>query len=235
MAGKVNRRSGNSVVEFLTVLDWEPKSVYMVGVGLHHEEVDVMRETWGREFCLYAFEPNPSLYKEVSKTFPGRIRDFAISNYQGVGCLHSKDRWRDGSSLFPKSVNPEQYQEILVEVTTLDHLRCIMPADPPGLLWLDCEGSELHALEGGEEFIEERIQVINIEQTGRPRGDDWPSPFETHRWLREHGFLQAWTHTNRICIGQFDSIYVKAEIFDPSMCSCLESIDALERMTVGSA
>ena len=224
MASRILRRSGTAVVEYLRYLEWVPKVVFAVGVGGKHQEIDVMREEWS-DFYLYGFEPHPDIYASVNETFPGRLHRYAISDYTGRGMLHAKSSWKDGSSLIPKTQNSEDYKEIPVEVTTLDDMLCIMPSDAPGLLWLDCEGSELAALKGGEKFlVEKNIEVINIEQTARPRGDDWPTPYVVHCWLTEHGFYQAWTHTHRTVIGQFDSVYLRGDIFDPRHCSCLESI-----------
>ena len=223
MPSKINRRSGNAVVEYLGYLNFVPKSVYLVGVGMHHEEVDVMREWWG-DFELYGFEPSPSVYKAVKDTFPGIIWQYAISDYEGKSKLYTKRSWKDGSSLFEKKLQSDEYNEIEVTVKTLDIMRHIPEVAEPALLWLDCEGSELNALKGAKQFIQS-VSVVNIEQTQHPRGDDWPTPYETHRWLIEHGFLQAWTHTHRTVIGQFDSIYLRREIFNPSWCSCLASTE----------
>jgi len=159
----------------------------------------------------------------------------AISDYKGSATLLVCRNWSDGGSILSRTEEAEKYQEIEVPVDTLDNINDQLIQDQVrfnGLLWLDCEGSELTVLEGGEKFIHDHIIVINIEQTGRPRGDDWPTPFETHEWILNHGFLQAWTHTHRAVRGQFDSIYVRPDIFKPEFCCCLDSINRFNNMEI---
>ena len=100
-----------------------------------------------------------------------------------------------------------------------------------GLLWLDCEGSELSAIQGGYDFIETSISMINVEMTGKPRGPNWPRPIEIHRALTGLGFLQVWVHTIRTCIGQFDAVYLRKELFKPDLCACPGSVDLFEKGT----
>src|SRR5690606_27369730 len=147
--------------------------VCMVGVGLHHQEVDVFRETWGHDFQLVGFEAHPDTCKSIRATFPGTLANIAVSDRDGETSLYAKRNWKDGSSVFPKSDGSEPIE---VKTCSLDsffyeRIHILPPNSRNGLLWLDCEGSELNALKGGEQFVRECISVINVELTAKPRDD----------------------------------------------------------------
>lgn len=220
MASRILRRSGKAVVEYCQLIDWEPTFVFIVGIGSHHQETDVMKEAWP-EVSLIGFEPNPKIYSLVKDTFPGLTYPCAISNKKGKSTLYTSKKVRmDTLSTLLK--RDRDCHKIEVETDTLySYIHLVI--ENQGLLWLDCEGSELNALEGASYLIE-HIQMVNVEMTGNPREDKWCKPIDVHNWLVDHGFLQCWIHTTRAVIGQYDAIYVRREIFDPNMCSCLDSV-----------
>ncbi len=84
---------------------------------------------------------------------------------------------------------------------------------------LDCEGSELKALQGAEKFIE-GVEVVNLEMTSNPANEGWADPVETHQWLLRHDFLRQTIHTNRSRGGQYDAIYVRTHLHQMRFCSC---------------
>jgi len=228
---KILRRSGKAVVQYLNLTEFEPTLIVICGVGVHHGEIFEMREAWP-DIELYGFEPHPNTYKAVNDTFPGRLFPCAISNEVGLRILYSKSKHKDGASLFQKIIEKDRLEceEFEVDVTTLDRLfKSIHFANRNGLLWLDCEGNELAALEGGKQFIEHCISVVNVELTGKPRSEGWSKPLDVHNKLVEYGFLQAWIHTTRSCIGQVDSIYVRKELFKSEFCSIPQSIAEYEK------
>ncbi len=227
MPSKIHRRSGRAVTEYLQLLEFVPDLVCLVGVGIRFSEVECFSEAWG-DFELYGFEPHPDTYKAVNETFPGRLYPYAVteSSRMGKQTLYSKSKHKDGASLFPKIIEKDRLEceEYEVETTSLDSFIKIDRKSRKGLLWLDCEGCEEAALEGGKHFIDESISVINVEMTGKPRGDGWCRPVDVHKKLVEYGFLQSWNHTNRVHSGQVDAIYVRPELFDPHFCSIPNSI-----------
>jgi len=212
------RKSGVAVGLILELLDWKPDFVYQVGIGLHHQEVDVMKETWP-DCKFVGFEPHPDIVKSLGD-YPGKVHQIALSDYVGKTTLHSKRAHKDGSSLH-KHKEPGNYQEIEVGVATLDSFNELWKKNYNNLLWIDCEGSELAVLKGGEIFIEQ-FQVINIEMTSDPPGEWWCDPVDVHCWLVEHGFYTQWLHTQRSSAGQCDAIYVRKELFSPRCC-CVPS------------
>lgn len=226
MTSKILRRSGKAVVEYCNLIEFTPELVCLVGVGVHHEEVDCMREAWPN-IELYGFEPHPDTYKSINKSFPGRLFPCAMSNEVGLKILYSKSKHKDGASIFQKIIEKDRLEceEFEIDVSTLDRIfNSIHFTNRNGLLWLDCEGNELAALEGGKQFIDNCISVINVELTGKPRSKGWSKPLDVHNKLVEYRFSQAWIHTTRSCIGQVDSIYVRRELFKSEFCSIPESI-----------
>ncbi len=209
MASRLLRRSGIAVGLVAEVLGWRADLVISVGIGQYHHEVDVLKEEWpGVQFI--GCEP----CEENAKNYPGMVHNVAISDYEGNAVLHVKKHHRDGSSLHLLD-GMDHCTEVPVKVTTLDKLfpHPFAP-DSRVLLWLDCEGSELAALRGGERFVQDVI-MINVELTGKSLGVGWPSVIDVHRWLVGAGFWRQWIHTQRISSGQCDCIYVRPELFDP--------------------
>lgn len=218
MVGRLMGRSGRSVAQVAEVLEWRPDVIYQIGVGLNHQEVEIFQDEWpGVEFV--SCEPDPRILKSLrEEDYPGELYDVAISRYIGTGTLYTKKRHSDGSSLFQHKETPKdnKFSEAVVDVTTLDVLFGT-PKRDKALLWLDCEGSELAALQGGEKFME-RVDMVNVELTSRPPGHGWPTPEEIHDWLAAHGYYQIWLHTYRIWSMQADAVYVRANLFNPELC-----------------
>lgn len=224
MAGRLMRRSGMSVGQVAEHLNWRADVIYQVGVGLWHAEVEVLQEEWpGVEFM--STEPDPRIVKELKKEgYPGELTEVALGSKVGRSTLYFKSRHKDGSSLYPHKKQKEgvKHDTISVPVTTLDILYG-KPRKGRILLWMDCEGSELEVLKGGEQFIE-GVDVVNVEITGRPPCHGWPTPEEVHDWLVDRGYFLQWIHTQRIWENQCDGIYVRAEMFRPDCCCIVHEV-----------
>lgn len=222
MTPRLFSRSGIAVGCVAEALGWQADCFVQVGVGNHHEEIDIITGVWKLpKESVVAFEANPVIYEGIKDKFPGVLENLAVSDCQGRAKLYSKSRHKDGSSLFPHSNQDEGVVEFEVSVNTLDTLMLDMQFDLSKrlLLWLDCEGSELKILKGACRFIE-FVDMINVEMTMRPPGDDWCSSEDVHWWLMEHNFYRMWAHTARIHAGQYDSVYVRPELFNPNFCCC---------------
>lgn len=229
---KIHRRSGNAVVGYCQLIGFEPNAVVLVGVGMRHQEIEVMREDWD-DFELYGFEPNPDIHKAINHDFPGFLSSSAITDVSGLTTLHVNRAHKDGSCIYKKFDEKVQAKTKQVEVftTTLDgrfSRGMTFGKNIRVLLWLDCEGCENLALKGGQKLIKRNVDLINVELTGKPRNHGWPKPIEVHKLLLDLGFLQCWVHTTRSCIGQYDAIYIRKELFRPEFCSCPDSIERFE-------
>ena len=215
MASRMLRRSGVAVGLVAESLGWKADVIYQVGIGIRHEEMDVLMEEWGPDLKIIGVEPHPEM--DFTDSYPGVVHKVALSNYEGTAKLFSKKRHKDGSSLHPHNErDDEQYKAIGVPVTTLDLL---FPCIEPGriLLWLDCEGSELAVMQGGAVFLK-HVDVVNIEMTARPPGVGWATPVQMHQYLVGAGFWCIHIHTQRIDSGQNDAVYVRPKLFNPEYC-----------------
>jgi len=211
------RRSGLAVHKICEYIGWRPRSVYQIGIGQNHEETHVMREEWGA-FHLIGCEPHPKVIRSIRDRYPGTIVEVAIADYVGETDLYSKSTHKDGSSIYPHADNPND-DTFKVKVTTIDTLWPEGPAELPCLLWVDCEGAELAALRGGEQFVE-KVDVINVELTGKRMWCQEPEAVLIHKWIKDHGFRRQWVHTQRAHIGQSDVIYVRPHLFSTKICCC---------------
>jgi len=216
MAGRLLRRSGIAVVLVAELLEWEPTVIFEVGIGVKHPEVDIFRHAWPT-VDIIGFEPHPGIALGIKK-FPGLLHRIALGRKPGQGTLYYSPNHRDGASLFAGDPNLESAD---VEIDSLDNLYGNLNwkrKDDRVLLWMDCEGSELDVLIGGEDFVKD-VDVINVEMTGVPLRRGWPDPVEVNRWLLDHGFWLQFIHTHRITSGQNDVVYVKSGLFRPEYCS----------------
>jgi FkbM family methyltransferase len=217
MASKLLRRSGVAVGLVCDRLKWKPDLIVQAGIGLNHEEIDVLHREWP-DSRIIGYEPHPDIAGRASVgTYPGRVVPKALGNSTGTAALRVKRRHKDGSSLLTFDRSVEVGRIIDVPLVTLDDEFSGHP-DADTLLWLDCEGSELSVLRGGRVFCRNVVDVINVEMTPNPPGPGWPSTVEIHEELEGLGFLRQWTHTERG--GQYDAIYTKPRLFNPRYCCC---------------
>jgi FkbM family methyltransferase len=216
MVSRLLRRSGVAVGIIVELLNWKADHIYQVGVGQYHQEMDVLREEWP-DVIIEGFEAFPAIVKARKDYYPGKLHSVAVVDKKGPVKLHVKRKHKDGSSLFEFVEEDKLRETITVEGDTLDNLKPDGPEGEKILLWLDCEGSELMALQGAERFCK-RVEVVNVEMTAYPPGRGWANPFQVHRWLVEHGFVRQWIHTQRTSAGQYDAFYVRRKLFDPRYC-----------------
>lgn len=226
---RILRRSGNAVTSYLRLLDWQPDWVVQVGIGFQFQEVDVMREAWP-SVQFMGFEAHPKLISSLRRTYPGQVVHAAVccDDSEHVS-LYSKSRHKSGSSLFDHHNRNarNRYEVFTVPAKKLDEMNWSSIGN--ALLWIDAEGSELGVLQSGEEFISQKVKALNIEFTGVEQGEGWSRPAEVHAWLVEHGFRRVWVHTVRHAIGQYDAIYVSADMVQELYCMCPCSLRCSEK------
>jgi len=220
MASRMLRRSGIAVGLVAEAINWRADLVIQVGVGPHHEEVDVLLEEWP-DVKFIGYEPHP----DSCDDYPGELRQIAITDHEGEAVLMFNKRHKNGATLLSYvGKGAEDCRRITVKTTTLDKQ---FPSTLPGrvMLWLDCEGSELAVLIGGERFIE-CVDVVNVEMTANSSllASGWCSPGAVHTWLVEHGFWLQWIHSERVYLGQVDCVYCKKHLFRPEVCGVPQEI-----------
>jgi len=213
------RRSGVALYNVANLLGWTPTVIFQVGIGRYCKEVDVFREAWP-EAELIGFEPHPEIVYQM-QNYPGLLVRKALGRRKGQARLFWDPAHLDGASVCGDPSN-DRLEEADVEIDTLDNYHAKVAWKRAGdrvLLWLDCEGSELDVLIGGEKFMP-CVDVVNVELTGNPPRPGWPEPVVVNRWLLDHSFVLQYVHTQRASAGQVDAIYVRPELFKPEYCCC---------------
>lgn len=219
--GLIARRSADAVINYLIPMGYEPQSLTIAGIGVSSEEAKAFKE-WKSNIEIAGFEPHPDTVAGLVKSqFPGQIIQAALVGDTSTKYrqLHCNSSWKNGSSLYqPREIEDSKWFTVEVPVYRLDDAKPHMNISKRGILWLDCEGSEAEVLRGGKTFINEFVDVVNVEMTGNPRGNGWCNPKEVHSLLLSYGFLQVWVHTIRPVIGQFDAVYMRRRLIDPRFC-----------------
>ena len=225
MLSRAKRRSGIAFCKIMELLNWKPNTIFQVGVGIYFGETIEFLKCWP-DVKLIGFEPNSLIVETVKDEYPGTILPYAISNKNGSCTLYNKKKHKDGSSLFKhlKHHDIEKYGEEQVEVKLLDSLFPNPERYGDIVLWLDCEGSELDVLEGSENFVK-YVGVINVEMTAKPMLENQCDTVSLHNRITDLGYKKQWIHTQRSSQGQYDSIYVKDNLFDPEHCCCPFTIE----------
>jgi len=224
--GKLLRRSGIGVGIICEGIGWKADEIYQVGVGDNHQETDVLSEAWaGVKF--YGCDPRPC------KDYPGIFHQVAVTDKVGQARLYVKPRHHDGSSLYPTPIaTRDGLQPMMREVQT-DTLDNLFP-DPQGqhiLLWLDCEGSELAALQSGDNLLG-KAEVVNVEMTFGPKTAKGKYlAVEIYRHLVRCGFWMLDNHTQRLQEGQCDYVYVRSYLFRPDRCLSPQELDRWDLLT----
>lgn len=210
----VTFRSIGAVTDYCELIGLRPDYAFVAGPGVRFAESRMMCDRWGPGFPIFGWEPHPHTYEGIRSAYPGELvnRALGAAADESSVVLHLKHRHADGSSLWPSSESDTTAQP--VEVETLEHAWNARQPDGSGLLWLDCEGSELSILRSGLSVLE-HFSVINVELTGAPPHDDWPRPQDVHDLLTAGGFVRSWIHTTRTQIAQYDAVYVSAKWATP--------------------
>ena len=220
MASRLLRRSGISVGLVAASLEWRPDEIFQIGVGVNHQEIDVLSQEW-QGVVWTGCEPHPDIYNSMKDTYPGVLHRVAIAGFNGHASLLSKRNHIDGSTLYPGEEQTGRQHRVAVR--TLDSMFPPPQPDKRVLLWLDCEGCELEALQGGEKFVA-GVDVMNIEMTACPPNPKWGGMVDIYNWLAQRGFYLQWVHTQRIYVGQVDGVFVRRVLFVPGLCCIPQEI-----------
>lgn len=211
------RRSGVSVCLVCDRLEWEPSTIYQIGVGQYHKEVDVFREAWpGVE--LHGVEAHPGIYESLKGKYPGKLYGYAVVANSCIGFTDFviKKHHGDGSSLLLDPDGQKGFETVRVQAYTIQEIFG-MDSNVDSMLWLDCEGAETAALAGAGTFLD-HVEVINVEMTPKPPPDfkSYAKPVDIFEFLVDRGYFLQWIHTQRGT--QYDAIFVSTRLFRPEFC-----------------
>jgi FkbM family methyltransferase len=208
----------NASLSRLSALGWQPSFVIDGG-----SSSGVWSDIVARHFPLARFvlvDPLEDRYDGGAReVFRERLPDAvhvqaALGARSGTGTLHVEDQLY-GSSLRPEHV-PDAASTLTVPVTTLDQVARDAGLTPGGMLKLDIQGAELEAIEGGERVLADLADVVVIEVTLDPPGEEAPSWSQIDRRLGDLGFVawdQAgeWRDPRTGRLHQMDLIYMRRD------------------------
>lgn len=194
--GKVADINRN-VAYLLQHVKGKPKTLYNIGVGHEpHNEAKAFQQLWP-DITIIGLEPDLKIFCDRVEEYVGilypwglwkenAIREFSISSIHGWSSLLSPhSEWVNNANglNFTKGV--------FISCVTLDNLDKMMGCPQDIFLWMDIEGAELGALEGGKDALaSKRIKWIDIEVSHKPRRIGEPSEVMISNYLKQYGYCK---------------------------------------------
>jgi len=117
----------------------------------------------GKEGRVYAFEPDPIIFKVLKKNMELNnidnvsIFQQAVSDSVGTTTLYICEVQDGGTSIIPRN-DPKFTQEVIVDVTTLDSF-CQGHDIIPNFIKMDIEGAELKAINGMTNILDSSLDL----------------------------------------------------------------------------
>jgi len=152
----------------------------------------LMRHQIGPQGQVYAFEPHPSVFAELSHnmdvlggardTAAVRLHNVALSDREGEAVMEVGADWQtnQGIAQIVANSDPTSRGRFTVKTTTMDSL--FQNQAQIHLCKVDVEGHELSVFRGAERlFSERRIRDVVFEHW-----EKFPSP--VHNFFKDHGF-----------------------------------------------
>lgn len=155
------------VANIFPYIDFVPEW-FLLGGPADGDEAQVFHAKYPQAQAI-GWEPNPALYDyQLEAGFPGILRKCALwsdTHDVGVGVLRlgesPDEQQRNRTSSLVRAYTHAGYQ---AELATLDQMERIHGPFLNAVLWLDIEGSELAALQGGTKLLARgTVRLINLE------------------------------------------------------------------------
>lgn len=211
------KESADAVIDILSRhKGGSPETIFMVGIG-RGAECRILKDAWP-DANWFGCEPNPQFVG--CPNFPGRIYPTAIGHVNKSAYFYLKNLHPQGSSLFTRNARSDT--RISVDVSTLDWiLDQNGPFGTDVLLWMDCEGAEYDAIQGGARFLDS-VNRINVELSTNPNRSGWPDHSIVHAALLTRGFVRVETHSVHKGKGVYDCVYMRPNLVNWSevLCPC---------------
>ncbi len=181
----------------------KPKTLYNIGVG--HEpnnEAKAFLQLWP-DITIIGLEPDLTIFCDRVKEYVGTlypwglwkesvICEFLISNIPGwSSLLKPHDQWINNAK------GLDFTKKVLISCVTLDHLDKMLGCPEDIFLWMDIEGSEFNALQGGKSVLESgRVKWIDVEVSRRPRRLGEPCEDMISKYLARYGYRKVMKYGN---------------------------------------
>jgi FkbM family methyltransferase len=183
------------MAEYLTILfdniKTPPSCIVQAGVG-YASEVHHFKEQWP-DTKVIGIEAMGGFVKwwEDNGGYPGELIHAAVSDVAEDVTVFKRGGKLKASSIHERTKG--ESSPVVVSGITLDSLlETMSPEEKTNVfLWMDCEGSEFKALQGGGEFLKHVEWIVsevpkNI-VTDRP---SWPSGEDLNLELKRNGFVK---------------------------------------------
>jgi len=146
----------------------------------------------------YGVEPLEKYCQESwERGFPGLIGRFIAWDVTGENVVIGDRKMK--TSVFCKETDPRRFS---IPTIRLDDLQTLWKIpEKPTLLWLDCEGSELHVLAGARKVLSQ-VKYVICEHREKPPFPGWATTSQIFDSLEVSGF----DHKHQI---RQDGLFVK--------------------------
>lgn len=191
----------------------KPKTLYDIGIGQEpHNEAKAFQQLWP-DITIIGLEPDLKVFCDRVDEYVGilypwglwkenAICKFSISNYHGwSSLLHPHHEWinytKNGDNMDHISGGLIFTEGVLISCITLDHLDKMLGCPQDIFLWMDIEGAELGALEGGKDTLASgRIKWIDVEISRKPRRFEEPSEVMISDYLKQYNYCKTIQYGN---------------------------------------
>ena len=190
-------------VEYLQqYIKGKPRTLYNIGVGHEpHNEAKAFKQLWP-DIQIVGLEPDLKIFCDRVGEYVGVLYPWGLWKENGL-CEFSISSTHGWSSLLPPQEKWVSNTEltftggILISCVTLDHLDEKLGRPQDIFLWMDIEGAELGALEGGKDTLASgRVKWIDVEVSHTPRRVGEPSEDMISEYLQRYGYRKMVRYGN---------------------------------------
>lgn len=175
-----HRRNYDRVAGFIPRAGW---TVFDAGASIGIFSILQAR----RGARVYAFEPNPSVYRRLSRNVTANgladavhVYNLAIGSSPGLGVLHVPSGVTVGGTVTP-TMDRNTITSSTVQITSLDHVVPSLDVTHIDLLKVDTEGAEVEVLRGAARTLE-MVERVLLEYHSDALGE------QVEMLLTAHGF-----------------------------------------------
>lgn len=204
------------VVELLVSRDVKVRNIF--DVGAHRGEWTLALSKYlNQDIKVTMFEPSPhhkANLDAIANQFGYRYLPIALGKSKSLIEFYSTGG--TGDSLYEEIAqqNKQRIVPISIEVETLDNIIENSSLVPPDLLKLDCQGSELDILKGGEKALD-KVSGIILEASILECNKGAPLMGEIVSYLDKKGFFPfslSEVHNRSGVLNQLDLVFLKKSL-----------------------
>ena len=191
-----------------------PQTLFNIGVGpRQHNEAQHFRELWPK-INIIGLEPNVDTFLDIITDYPGKLYPWGVWSIPTIKKLKTVTKAPGKSSILTPhkewrgrwSYTAKECKIVPISCVTLDQLDESMNFPKNIFLWMDIEGSELEAINGGNSLLSSgRVKWINIEISHHPRRVGEPDEETLAEILKQYGFSLKCKHS--LGVACHDSLY----------------------------